>query len=251
MVFMKIAIIENYANRAMHIEDLINAASVTYKMGNMKISTFRIHEKAEFPDPEKYDSIILSGGACGVYEKEQYPYIVPAIDYVRSVADRNIGMLGICFGHQLIAEALGGIVANTGINDIGWKKIVQVPKKNQKDIRGTLNQCMSGPGLLDGLPDMFYCFEYHKDQAITLPENTRGLAFSANCGTEAFQYADKRIFGVQFHPEISAEKATVVYQNQIEKLRSLGLDAGELAREAHERYDKKISERIIYNFLTM
>lgn len=147
----------------------------------------------------------------------------------------NLPVLGICLGHQLIAEALGGKVVNTNIHEIGWKKISLTARENS---------------LFDTLSDEFHCFEYHKDQAIVLPRNAKILAYSANCQIEAFQYSEK-IFGVQFHPEISQEKAVRIYEGERKKIEALGMKTEELTNEAIKRYDKSLGQRIMYNFLTL
>jgi GMP synthase-like glutamine amidotransferase len=233
LMSVKIAIIENYPDRAKYIEDLVTDTHTSFGLGKSDVSIFTIHDGSGFPNPKEYDSIILSGGTCGVYEKDKYPHIGQAIRYVKDLVEDNTKVLGICLGHQMMAEALGGNVIKTKAREIGWKKIIKCEEDNL---------------LLEGIPDEFYSFEFHNDQVVVMPIRASVIASSAACPVEAFQY-NNRAYGVQFHPEIKPDKAIEVYQSLKRDLESAGLRHEELVREAHEMHNKAISERIMYNFL--
>lgn len=102
------------------------------------------------------------------------------------IKDYTKAILGICFGHQTIALVYGADV-HTNIEERGRTKveiIIHYP-------------------LFKGLPKSAVFIEDHKETA-DLPKNFTLLARSAHCSNEAMKHNDKNIFGVQFHPEMSA-----------------------------------------------
>lgn len=67
------------------------------------------------PSLRGVDGVILSGSTSGVYEKDERPWIADEEQFVRDLRDRSVPVLGICFGHQLVNEALGGRVEHQGL----------------------------------------------------------------------------------------------------------------------------------------
>lgn len=108
------------------------------------------------------------------------------------IKEDKIPILGICFGHQLIAEALGARVkyapdqAEVGVTQI------KLTKDGEKD------------PFFTNSPKVFNVIEGHKDAVLTLPQNAIHLAFSKKCKIQAFRFG-KMIYGVQFHPELECE----------------------------------------------
>jgi len=70
----------------------------------------------ERPDLEGVDGVVLSGSTAGVYEAAERPWIRDQKRLVRELVDREIPTLGVCFGHQVVNEALGGTVVHEGMN---------------------------------------------------------------------------------------------------------------------------------------
>jgi len=77
--------------------------------------TVPIHDGAEFPDPEKLEAIVITGSSAGVYE--DHAWLSPLRAFIRGAYAANTPMLGICFGHQIMADALGGDVRKS---EKGW-----------------------------------------------------------------------------------------------------------------------------------
>ncbi len=127
----------------------------------------------------KPKAIILSGGPKSVYEEN-----APKIPYW--VLDLNLPILGICYGHQLLAQMLGGIVKR-GLGEYGRIKI----KIIRRDI------------IFDGWNDEEDVWMSHGDYVAQAPKNSEVLAISKATGyIAAFKVMDKPIYGVQFHPEV-------------------------------------------------
>ena len=78
--------------------------------------TVAIHDGAPFPDPAVLDGILITGSAAGVYDSH-FTWMEPLRAFIRSAYAAKTPMLGICFGHQIMADALGGDVRKS---EKGW-----------------------------------------------------------------------------------------------------------------------------------
>jgi GMP synthase (glutamine-hydrolysing) len=124
--------------------------------------------------------IILSGGPCSVTQSGS-PHCDPAL------FELGIPILGICYGMQLTAQALGGEVLAGEKREYG-KAMMHV----------TDPDCP----LFMGLERDLLVWMSHGDKVTVLPEGFGTVAASENCALAAMQHASRRIFGVQFHPEV-------------------------------------------------
>jgi GMP synthase (glutamine-hydrolysing) len=66
-------------------------------------------------DGSEVDGVVLSGSTAGVYEADDYPWMADLAEFVRGLVDHEVPTLGVCFGHQLVNEALGGAVEHEGL----------------------------------------------------------------------------------------------------------------------------------------
>ena len=132
----------------------------------------------DFPkDVHDADGWLLSGSPHGAYE--DHPFIPPLEDFIRKAYAEHIPMVGICFGHQLIAQALGGKVEKF---DKGWA----VGRHDYKfDDHGDI--------ALNA---------WHQDQVMQVPEDAKVIASSDFCKYAGLVYGD-RAYTVQPHPEFS------------------------------------------------
>lgn len=124
-------------------------------------------------------AIILSGGPSSVYEAGS-PQLDPAI------LELGIPTLGICYGFQVLAQTLGGRVDQTGKREYG-----------ATDLRVS-----NGGTLLANQPELQVCWMSHGDQVVAAPEGFEVLASTSTTPVAAFESKEKRIFGVQWHPEV-------------------------------------------------
>lgn len=132
-------------------------------------------EGMEFPsDVHDADGWLLTGSRHGAYE--DHPFIPPLEDFIRRAYAEGVPQVGICFGHQIIAQALGGkVVKHPG----GWAVGAQDYDFDGQPV--TLNA-------------------WHQDQVATLPEGAKVVARNDFCENAALIYGD-RAFSVQPHPE--------------------------------------------------
>ena len=124
-------------------------------------------------------AIILSGGPSSVYE-DASPQLDPAI------LDLGIPVLGICYGFQTLANTLGGRVDKTGKREYGATELT----------------VKSGGEILDGQPASQICWMSHGDQVMQAPEGFEVLASTETTPVAAFANRQKKIYGVQWHPEV-------------------------------------------------
>jgi GMP synthase (glutamine-hydrolysing) len=123
--------------------------------------------------------LILSGGPASVYAEDAYT-LDPA------VLDLGIPILGICYGHQLLAQMLGGEVARTGAAEFGKTDLAAV-----------------SPGvLLEGLPERQVVWMSHRDAVVRAPAGFTVTATAAGSPVAAMEHRAAGRYGVQFHPEV-------------------------------------------------
>jgi GMP synthase-like glutamine amidotransferase len=144
----------------------------------------------EFPPaPAQCDVWAITGSRCGVYEA--HSWIPPLEDFIRACRDNGVKMVGICFGHQIIAQALGGTVRKS---EKGWGLGVhEYPTRAWPQEIGTQ-------------PQVIAIQAWHQDQVEAPPADARVVASSAFCPNAALYYPG---FAVTFqgHPEFSGEFA--------------------------------------------
>ncbi len=124
--------------------------------------------------------IIFSGGPASVHV-EGAPSFDPA------VYDSGVPLLGICYGAQLVAQQLGGEVARTGVAEYGR----------------TALEVVTGSPLFEGLPSEQDVWMSHADSIVAVPDGFRVTARTEAVPVAALEDVDRRIYGVQFHPEVA------------------------------------------------
>lgn len=151
------------------------------------ITRFHIVSEANFnkpnvsvvwPDLLSFDVVVVMGSPWGVWEDERIGnWLLPELKLIREVHDAGVPILGICFGGQLMARALGGSVARGPAAEVGWFDV-------QSDDTSLIEK---GPW-----------FQYHWDRW-QLPPGATEIA-RTSLASQAFTYG--RTLALQFHPEI-------------------------------------------------
>ena len=148
-----------------------------------EIETFDVQD-GELPELQGNDAFLITGSPAGVYE--QRPWIKPLMDFIR--ATDGAKMIGVCFGHQAMAEALGGHVQKSAK---GWSAGLHRYKithpKPWIDTDGTI-----------AIPAS------HQDQVVLQPPNTEVIAASDFTPYAALAWTDRPAISFQFHPEFYA-----------------------------------------------
>ncbi|MGC6496772.1 MAG: glutamine amidotransferase-related protein [Candidatus Puniceispirillaceae bacterium] len=140
-----------------------------------------------FPDSvDAYDGYLVTGSAAGVYD--DFDWIDPLKAFIRDIYAARKPLVGVCFGHQVIAEALGG-------RCIKWPDGFGV---------GTCDVTLANTP--DWMPDResVRLIHFHQDQVTALPEGATHLGSTGYCAN-AMYYIDDHVFSMQGHPEFSAD----------------------------------------------
>lgn len=141
-----------------------------------------------FPEgPAVCDAWIISGSRHGVYEN--LPWMIRLKAFLQQAVSLSVPVVGICFGHQILAEAMGGVVQKS---DKGWGLGMQ---------EYTLQ---AGPDFTDRLPRDIRLHAIHQDQVVACPPGATVVASSAFCPYAILAYGNTAV-GIQAHPEFSRD----------------------------------------------
>ena len=175
--------------------------------------TFRVLDM-EFPaDITDCDGWLITGSRFGAYE--DHPFIPPLEAFIRAVYAAGLPMVGICFGHQIIAQALGGKVEKFSK---GWSV---------------------GPTEYDFNGETLRLNAWHQDQVTRRPEAATVAACNDFCENAALVYGD-RIFTVQAHPEFRSE-----FVDGLMATRGKGVVPDTLMEAARARLDQPVDAPIL------
>jgi GMP synthase-like glutamine amidotransferase len=161
---------------------------------NLAFQTVPLIEGAGLPDPAKLEAVIITGSPSGVYDAA--PWIGPLRAFVRSAFAARTPMVGICFGHQLIADAMGGEVRKS---EKGWGLG-----------RHTYEILEHRPWMVDA-DKSFSLSVSHQDQVVAPPKAAVTLARSAHTEHAMLAYEDAPVMSLQGHPEFGDAFVTALY----------------------------------------
>lgn len=164
------------------------------------------------PDAREYDLIVSLGSECSAYD-DTVPWVGREVALLRDAARADVPVLGICFGSQILARALGGRALPARQPEIGWVAI----RTHE-------------PALIDEGP----WFQWHYD-TFTPPDGAVLLA-EGPVGPQA--YTVGRSLGVQFHPEVTNGIVEEWVSLGAQKLARDGVDADRLLAETHQREEE-------------
>lgn len=139
------------------------------------------------PSLEGYNGLIILGGPMGVYEAGSFPHLKVEMNLIEQALKRDIPVLGICLGSQMLAHVLGARVVKADEMELGWYNV-------------HLNEEGKGDRLFQAWSASERVFQLHQD-AFEPPRDARHLAWSDICPGQAFRYGDKA-YGFQFHLEV-------------------------------------------------
>lgn len=141
------------------------------------------------PILDPYDALIVLGGPMGPFDYDACPWLADETALIReAVVERALPTLGICLGHQLLAQALGGTLALPGHTEVGVVDIM-------------LNEAGQRDPLFAGWESTAPGLQWHEWRVEILPPGAVPLAHSAACPYQAMRAAP-RAWGVQFHIEV-------------------------------------------------
>ena len=159
------------------------------------------------PHIAKADLLIILGGPIGVYDAEDYPFLLREIELLEQRLTRDLPTLGICLGAQLMARALGQAVYPSGAKEIGWSA-VSLTEAGE-------SSCL---GALDGGAVVLH---WHGD-TFNLPDGASLLASTTVCKNQAFAYRRQGL-GLQFHLEVDPKRLEHWYVGHAVELAAAGI----------------------------
>ncbi|WP_300267135.1 glutamine-hydrolyzing GMP synthase [Microbacterium sp.] len=176
-------------------------------------------------------ALILSGGPSSVYEEG-----APSLD--SAIFDLGVPVLGICYGFQVMARALGGEVANTGLREYG-----------------ATDAALIGDGgvLLGGQPETQNVWMSHGDQVAKAPDGFEVLASTTDTPVAAFGSDEKCFYGVQWHPEVKhSDHGQQVLENFLHKAVGLASDwnSGNVIDEQVARIREQVGDARVISALS-
>lgn len=165
---------------------------------------------------DQLSAIVITGSSASVTKRD--PWMLRAGDYLRAAVESGVPVLGICFGHQLLAEALGGAVqVNPSGREIGTVEV---------------ELCGDDP-VLDSGERPFLANMSHVDSVVRLPQGARPLA-RTQLEPHAAARLGERAWGVQFHPEFDGEVMRQYVRARRDLIDAEGLDAADIEARARD-----------------
>jgi GMP synthase (glutamine-hydrolysing) len=190
-------------------------------------TTLDLRDDPELPAPGEYHGVIVSGSAARI--ANDAAWIRRGIDYLRELHRTDVPTLGVCFGHQMLGEALGGRVsANPRGRELGTVKLL---------LHGDTP-------LLDGIREVPVNTS-HLDSVVVLPAGAKVYA-QTELEENALIHFGARTWGVQFHPEFDREIVHCYVRERSDALVAEGLDPNQIWSDAAET---PLAARVIPNFI--
>jgi GMP synthase (glutamine-hydrolysing) len=180
------------------------------------------------PEPRDVAAFVITGSAANVPDRAEW--MLKMESYLRDVVALGVPTFGICFGHQILAQALGGEVRkNPRGREIGTRHI---------------NKLVHDP-IFDGIPDVFKASVTHVDTVASLPPKATVLAKNDFDDHHAIRFTGT-CYGVQFHPELDADVMRGYVEHRWDTLSAEGIVVDELHRSIEEC---EFGRRTLVNFV--
>lgn len=174
-----------------------------------------LHREEAIPDQDAYDVLMVMGGPMDVWEIDDHPWLIDEKAAIRAwVLEDRKPYLGVCLGHQLLADACGGRCGKLTPAEVGICD-VQLKPTGLED------------SLMQGIPSDIKALQWHGVQVETLPEDSVSLAMSPVSDNQAIRVG-QHAWGIQYHVELT--DTTVAEWGEIPEYKaaldaSLGADA--------------------------
>ncbi|MFA6282068.1 MAG: type 1 glutamine amidotransferase [Candidatus Omnitrophota bacterium] len=161
-----------------------------FKATSWEIRVTELWNKALLPRINDCEAIISLGGPMNVYETEKYSFLKKEEEFLIKALEKNIPILGICLGAQLLAKASGAKVIKAKHKEIGWYEVKLTTEGKQDP-------------LFRNMVKNLEVFQWHED-SFGVPKQAELLATSGTCKNQAIRVG-KNAWGLQYHPEMTAE----------------------------------------------
>lgn len=223
--------------------EILGTLNPLLKSEKFRVRYINFHRTPEIrPTIDKYNGLVILGGHMGVYEAERYKHIKVEMELIEQALKKQIPILGICLGAQILAHVLGANVRKHTEKEIGWCD-VHLTAEGKKD------------RLLEHFKPHEKIFQMHGD-TFDIPKTAVHLAKSQICEGQAFCYKDKA-YGLQFHLEVDGPmiKRWLKMPHNLKELESsngkYSLQTIESETEKYLAHSVDLSTRTFSNFIKM
>lgn len=160
------------------------------------------------PSLEGYQGLVVLGGPMSVNETRKFPYLTTEHRLIEEAIQKDLPVLGVCLGAQLIAKVLGAKVRASGEKEIGWYDVCKTSEAEIDPVVGHFKESEK-------------IFQWHGD-TFEIPQGAVHLASSQVCSNQAFRFG-MNVYGFQFHlevdePLIERWLKTPTFKKEIESL---------------------------------
>lgn len=188
-------------------------------------------------DFDNIDGVIALGGPQYISSARE-PWIAKEIAFLKEAHERQLPVVGICLGHQMIAAALGAAVAPMDKPEVGFID-VDLSAAGQTDT------------ILAGIAWRSPQFQLHGEEVKEVPAGAALLASSKQCKVQAFR-AGLRTYAFQYHPEFDRAMVKVGLHEHREMVSRAGMNATQIERQADRHYEMfaRMGDRLALNIVT-
>ena len=188
-------------------------------MGVVDLLQVDVFRQQALPAAESLAGVVITGSAAMVSEKEDWSEHTAG--WLQKTVQKGVPVLGVCYGHQLLAHALGG---KAGPNPAG---------RQIGTVRAELIDTTKDDPLLGYLPSTFTAQTSHSEVVLELPPGAERLAASPLDNNFAIRFAEN-VWGVQFHPEFSGTVMSEYIRYRSDAIREEGLNPEQLLKKITE-----------------
>jgi len=167
--------------------ETFGVAPRAFAKAQMPVSVWEAVDASPAPDLEEVGGLIVFGSSYNVEHADEHPFIHAVADLTREAVERRVPCLGVCFGAQLLAWALGGEVEKSPVREVGFEPLRPLDPAQ-------------GDALVSHYADGDLAFQWHMD-TFTLPDDSTLLVRGDGVLHQAYRVGD-RTWGIQFHLEI-------------------------------------------------
>ncbi|WP_296663320.1 glutamine amidotransferase [Paraburkholderia sp.] len=198
------------------------------------VTVVRVFEGEALPPPDASRVAIITGSWSMV--TDLHPWSEATAQWIRDAMEVQMPLFGVCYGHQLMAHALGGRVDYHALGrEVGCRTIRLLPEAESD-------------ALLEGWPSTFPAHLTHEQSVIELPPGARVLAYSDHDPHQIVRYGPNAV-STQFHPEFTPEISAACINRSVDLLRGEGKDPEAMLRALEETHEAtRLLRRFVDSF---
>ena len=200
-------------------------------LGDIQSDAIHLPSGEPVPSLDEYSHLIITGSEASIVADDDWFNVEEQV--IREAFEQRKPILGSCFGHQMLARAISGkeFVRRSLSPELGWTSI----------------EVTDDDELFNGLKNPFSVFVSHFDEVCNPPPPWRVIGKNEFCTVHIIRYADRPVWGIQSHPEITPENGRILLEGLVERVP----DQSDQIRAALEQKprDDRIAREIVHRFL--